>query len=359
MNINIGREWAFGGMESHSEILASVLTEKGHNVIMGCWIDGTVTAKATGIPLPARRIRTANSGDIFALLKIVRICLREHIDIIIANHGKDFWPAAIAAKIADARIVFIRHMGSRLKRSTSWLINRYVDRVIAVSGSVKKILSEDGVSPGKIDIVHNGIILEKFTPQAIDRSIVRSELGLGSDDTVVGAVGKLHKGKGVFDLLAAFHGLSEKYPRLKLVFVGDGPERAALERETRKLSVHDRVIFTGVSKDVAKIYAAMDIFALPSTFDEAFGMVLIEAMAMGKPVIGTAVGGIPEIIENGVTGILVSPHDPQALARAIARYIDDADFSRKVSLEGRRMVECKFSDDTMGDNFERILKQLI
>jgi glycosyltransferase involved in cell wall biosynthesis len=143
------------------------------------------------------------------------------------------------------------------------------------------------------------------------------------------------------------------------MFVGDGPERNELEGEAERLSMQDRVIFTGVRKDVERMYAAMDIFVLPSSCQEAFGMVLIEAMAMGKPVVATAVGGIPEVIENEVNGILVPPQEIHALALAILRYMDDRAFADRVALEGRKSVEQRFSDKAMGDHFERVLQMVV
>jgi glycosyltransferase involved in cell wall biosynthesis len=143
-----------------------------------------------------------------------------------------------------------------------------------------------------------------------------------------------------------------------LLFVGDGPERLPLEEEAKRRSLLDNVIFAGVRRDIEHMYAAMDIFTLPSTCEEAFGMVLIEAMAMGKPVIATRVGGIPEIVENEVNGVLVTPHDAAALADAITRCIFDRQFSEKIAAEGRKLVERKFSDKAMGDHFDKVLTQI-
>jgi glycosyltransferase involved in cell wall biosynthesis len=246
----------------------------------------------------------------------------------------------------------------RLKRTTCWLVNNHVDRVVAVSGAVKEALIESGISREKIAVIYNSIALARFNPSLIERNEVRRELGIDGDNIVVGTVGKLHQGKGVFELLSAVHRLMETYPNFRLLFVGDGPERTRLEQEAQKLSMHDKVIFAGVRKDIERMYAAMDIFVLPSTCREAFGMVLIEAMAMGKPVIATTMGGIPEIIDDEVNGILVPPQDPDAISLAIAKYIKDSEFSRKVALEGRKLIEQKFSDEAMGDSFENVLMNL-
>jgi len=355
LNIYVGEGW--GGMESHSETLAALLSKNGHKVIMGCWNQGSVRV-AGGLVLPSRRITIMNSGDISAMVKIVRACLENDIQLIISNSGREYWPAAIAAKITGTKVVFIRHQMDRLKKTTCWLVNNHIERIVAVSGAVKDALIESGISRAKIEVICNSIALERFNPGLIERNEVRRELGIDGDSIVIGTVGKLNQGKGVFELLSAVHRLVEKYPNVRLIFVGDGPERTMLEQEAHRLSMHDKVIFAGMRENIEQMYAAMDIFVLPSTCREAFGMVLIEAMAMGKPVIATTMGGIPEIVVDEVNGILVPPHDPDAIAQAIARYIEDGEFSRKVALEGRKVVEQKFSDKAMGDNFENVLRNL-
>lgn len=359
INVNTGKEWGWGGIESHTDLLAFVLAGNGHRVIMGCWKEGSVAVQAGKFVLPSRRITIRNSGDISAIVKIIKICLRDDIQVIIANAGREYWPAAIAAKISGIKIILIRHQTDRLKFTTRWLVNRFVDKIIAVSGAVKGSLIRSGIALKKIEIIYNSIVLSRFNPSAIDRDSARKELGIKENDIVVGSVGKLNVSKGVFDLLSAFSLLSAKYPGLKLLYVGDGPDRAGLEKETQKLSVKKRVVFTGVRQDIERLYAAMDIFVIPSSCDEAFGMVLIEAMAMSKPVIATSVGGIPEIVTDEVNGLLVPPKDPGAIAMAISRYLDNTEFSRKVASEGRKLAEHKFSDKTMEDNFERVLKQIV
>lgn len=358
LNVNIGKEWGWGGIESHSDILASELVKNGHRVVMGCWEEGSVAVQAGKLVLPSRRIRIRNSGDIVAIIKIIKTCLRDDIQVIIANGGREYWPAAIAAKISGTKIIFVRHQTDRIKWSTRWLINNYVERVIAVSGAVKNALIASGVSEEKIEIIHNSIALERFNPSLVNKDEVRQGLGIGSNDIVIGTVGKLNRGKGVYEILDALCSLVKEYPDLKLVYVGDGPERQGIEEEAQKLSVHDRVIFAGVRRDIEKMYSSMDIFVLPSTCDEAFGMVLIEAMAMGKPVIATTVGGIPEIIRDGVNGILISPGDSSAIADAIANLINNYDLAEGIASEGRRAVEHDFSAKVMGERFEEVLSKV-
>lgn len=356
INVNIGMGW--GGIESHSDTLAQILFKKGHNVIMGCWKEGSVEIGRGNLVLPSRRITIRNSGDIAAILKIIKVSLKEDIHIIIANAGREYWPAAVAAKISGAKVIFVRHQTDRLKKTTCWLINKHVDKVVSVSNAVRDALIESGVSGRKIEVIHNSIDTEQFDPGKIDVEEVRREIGIQSGDIVVGTAGKLDRGKGVYEILSATCILSDKYPSMKLLFVGDGPERANLEKEARGSLMKGRVIFTGMRRDIERMYAAMDIFVLPSTCEEGFGIVLIEVMAMGKPVIGTSVGGIPDIIRNDVNGILIPPQDAGAIANAITRYLDDKGFRGNIAAEGRRTAVCEFSDNAMGDKFERMIQDV-
>jgi glycosyltransferase involved in cell wall biosynthesis len=343
-------------MESHSDLLAAILFKKGHNVIMGCSHEHSVKLSG-GIDLPSEKIWIANSGDVRAIAKIAATAVRRKSDIIIANAGREYWPAVLAAKMAGTKVIFIRHQVDRLKKITCWLVNRHVEQVVAVSGAIKEALAESGISPDKIEIIFNATDLKRFNPGTVLREDARKELSLKDDDIVIGTAGKLNSGKGIFDLLHAGALLNQKYPSLRLVFVGEGPEKSELELESERLSLHDKVLFTGPRKDMERMYAAMDIFVLPS-HDEGLPTVVIEAMAMAKPVIATGVGGVPEIVENEVTGILVPPHDAAALAAAISRYIDDRQFAARVAAEGRKLVERKFSDKAMGDNFERVIRKV-
>ena len=358
ININLGTAACVGGIETHSEILASLLVKNKHNVIVGCWVDGMLATNTNCKIVPARRITIRNSGDMRAIIKMIRISRKENIQVIIANSGREYWPAAIAAKIAGTRIILIRHMSTPLKITTAWMINKMVDKVIAVSSILRDILIKSGVLPEKIAVIHNGIPFEKLDAAAAGRSGARKELFIDDSDIVIGAVGALHKGKGVYELLDSVRRLAKDYPSLKLLYAGDGPERGRLEEEANKLSMGERVIFTGVRKDIERMYAAMDIFTLPSTSEEAFGMVLIEAMAMGKPVIGTKIGGIPEIIKDGANGVLVPPGDSSALAAAISRYIDNSEFKARMAEEGRRTVQQEFSESVMGEKFEELFRGL-
>jgi glycosyltransferase involved in cell wall biosynthesis len=355
--LNGGKGW--GGIESHSVTLASALVKRGHKVIIGCPRGGNVSSNAVRAGLSVKDITVVNSGDVAAVWKIMATAKREGIEFIFANLGKEYWPAAVAAKVLGIRIVFVRHQVDRLKKATRCLIARHVHRVAAVSGAVRDALLECDIPDEKITVIHNAVDLNRFDPSTVDRETARRDLGFAEHDIVVGTAGKLHAGKGVFDLLHAAEGVAMRYPALRLLYVGDGPERAALEQEAARLSIRDKVVLAGLRNDMERMYAAMDIFVLPSTCREAFGVVIIEAMAMGRPVIATAIGGIPEVVKAETNGILVKPGDPAGLADACARLMDDAALSHRLAAEGRLTVARDYSEDAMGGAFEKMMKEVL
>ncbi|MCL5024010.1 MAG: glycosyltransferase family 4 protein [Nitrospirae bacterium] len=358
VNMNLGTARCFGGIETHSDILASVLAGKGYNVIVGCSAEGTLITQAEGRSLQARRIVVRNSGDIGAMRKIVAVCRKESVSVVLANNGREYWPSALAARLAGARVIFIRHQTDSIRRTTRHLMNHSVDRIVAVSDTVRNALLASGVRQGKVEVIRNFVFLPRFDPGRVDRQAVREGLGLLPADIVIGYVGKLENGKGVFDLLSAASLLRKRYHTLKLMFVGEGTKREELLRSAGQLGISERVIFTGIRSDVQGLYAAMDVFALPSTCDEAFGMVLIEAMSMGKPVVGASVGGIPEIIRDGETGLLTPPGDADALAGRLNSYLADRVFAEAVADRGRRSVLEKFSERAAGDSFDRLIREV-
>ncbi len=307
--------------------------------------------------MPVNNIKVLNACDLISIMKIVRLASKKKIDIILANLGKEYWPGAVAAKFLGKKIVFIRHQRDPIRKTTRWLINNHTHMVVAVSSAVKDALLASGIAEEKIEVIHNAISLARFDPSHIDKTAVRRELGVAEDDVLIGTVGKLHKGKGVYELLRAVAPIAKEGSPVKLLFVGDGPERGALEKEAARLMIRDKVFFAGIRLDVERLYAAMDIFALPS-YNEGMPTVLVEAMAMKIPVIATPVGGIPEIIRSGENGLLIPVGDESALHEAILRYLTEKDVAARLAEKGRATVELEFADAMLAERFEKIFLSL-
>ena len=349
---------AFGGMENQTVNLVRALSGLGHYVVLGAPAGSLVYEKARQFCVRVEDISFTNAGDLFAVLKMARAVRRHNTDVIVATMGKEYWPVALAGKkLLGRKVVFMRHMADRLKRHTAWLVRHAVDGVVAVSDFVRQGLLEAGIPSEKISVVHNGIDLDRFfAGQEEQRRQARQELGFSPEDLVIGAAGALNEGKGLFVLIKAAGLLKDALPQAKILLVGEGPGRAALEEEAGSLGV--KAVFTGRRLDMERMYPAMDIFAFPSICRETFGMVAIEAMASGLPVIASSVGGVPEVVKDGENGLLVPPGDPRALASAIMRLAGDAEFSKRLAQNGQKKVRESFSSEAMARRFESVISGL-
>lgn len=228
----------------------------------------------------------------------------------------------IAARIARIQLVICEEHGVNSwkqwwHRWIDRILVKWCDGIIAVSEAVKKFnVNTTGISAEKIFVMHNCLDLER-SKSRMDRAQVRRDLGIGPDECVVGHVGTLRREKG-HDLLLRAHASIQKRRASKLLMVGDGPIKQELHELAEELGIVDSVIFAGQRLDVPDLLQSMDIFAFPSR-NEALGIALLEAMLNGLPVVATQVGGIPEIVKDNDTGVLIPAEDSEALAEAIVR----------------------------------------
>jgi glycosyltransferase involved in cell wall biosynthesis len=225
------------------------------------------------------------------------------------------------------------------ERLMSLVRRRYAHVVIAVSDAARRAYLETGWDvPEHVVTVRNGIL-------ALNRPgsgrAVRERLGLAPDDLVVSMVTVLRRGKGHDAALAAVSSLAERFPRLRLVIAGDGPDRAEIERLAAPLGA--RAVLAGHLDDVMELLDATDVLLHPTHVD-AFPTALLEAMAAGVPIVATAVGGIPEMVESGTNGVLISsPPQPAALSEALVPLLEDERLRRRVGERGRERFEREFT----------------
>lgn len=270
-------------------------------------------------------------------------------------HANLSWPLSctygiIAAYLAGVKIILATQhlysdMSSRRSQIEQKLISYFVDNYIAVSFDVARQLKEIISSENKVKVVHNGIMLGNYSHGANntpDRDVYSSVKMNRNNFPIVLTVARLEKQKGHTYLLKA----ASDIPGTLFVFVGDGPERANLENETRELSLTDRVIFLGNRNDIPALLRGCDLFVLPSLF-EGLPLSIMEAMAAGKPVIASDIGGVDELVTNGKTGYLAPPGDPTALAAAIKKIVSNPQLSQKIASAGKTLVFSEFSADQM------------
>jgi len=230
------------------------------------------------------------------------------------------------------------------------LLNRWslpeADRVITVCEAFAHDLSGAGVARERIHVQHNSIRPEEMAGSE-EREAIRERLGIAKDETLVLSVGRLSREKAQIDLLSALKHLCEINPVIKwtLVIVGDGPEHGRLAPAAASFGLSESVIFAGEVNNVQPYYAAADLVVLPS-HSEGSPYVLLEAMAAEVPVVATAVGGVPEMVEDEESALLVPARDPRAMAQAILRVLTEPELARKLTANAADLVATRFTPET-------------
>jgi glycosyltransferase involved in cell wall biosynthesis len=219
-------------------------------------------------------------------------------------------------------------------------------RVITVCQAFARELQSAGVPPERISVQHNSISLEQAASQDEVRAL-KVGLGIAEDEPLVLAIGRLSSEKAHIDLLAAFRHLLTLNPvvKAKLIIVGDGPERQRLEAAAAAYGISERVRFAGQISNVKPYYAAADVLVLPS-HSEGSPYVLLEAMAAGLAIVATSVGGVPEMVEDEESALLVAPRDAEAMAAAISRVLTDAELARRLTMNASALIRTRYSPET-------------
>jgi glycosyltransferase involved in cell wall biosynthesis len=272
-----------------------------------------------------------------------RIIRQEAIDIVHINNGLEWdFEGIIAAKLCRVKCVVHQRGVGKLSRIPRWLAG-YVDSLICISHAVERDILSQNVTARNHGIIYDGIDLAEI--ETADNDRVRTELGLREGQPVVGIVGTIQPWKGQREVIQAVRRVKEKVPDVQCLVVGgvyDDRYDQEVRHLVRELGLTENVRFLGYRKDVLNVMNAMDIVIHASTSPEPFGMVLIEAMALGKPVIATRAGGPLEIVEDQVSGLLVPPGNPDALAEAISRLLEDRTMAEDMGCSGRKRVKQMF-----------------
>ena len=229
------------------------------------------------------------------------------------------------------------------------LLIRFAKKVVTVSDEIAIKIHKSGVSSQKIIVIDNGIDLQKFSSQKRN-NLLKEYLGIKEESKVIGTIARLTKEKGHIYLLEAAKDIVAAYPDTKFLIVGEGRERYRLENRVMTLGLQDKVIFTGQRKDIIDILSILDIFVLPS-ITEGLPVAILEALASGLPVVATNVGAIPKVINNGETGLLTEPGNPESLSSAISELLSDREKARELGYQGQRKVEREFSAKAMAERY--------
>lgn len=283
----------------------------------------------------------------------VALARRHRVRLIHANSGAPVQWLVPAAR--DLRLPLLAHLHAPYLRRDRYILFLHGATLAAgVSGAVTEGLLTDGMHPARVRRIPNGVNPARLGPER--RGLLRARLGIPPGAFVAGSVGSLIPRKGCDVLMRGF----ARLPGASwLVLAGSGPEEARLRALAAELGVSGRVRFVGNLDQPAEVFDSLDVHVLASRA-EAFGLVLVEAALRGVPSIGTTVGGIPEIIGDGTTGLLVSPDDPEALAVALRRLADDPALRRRLGAGARAAAEDRFTAirmaDEVAETYEEMLK---
>jgi glycosyltransferase involved in cell wall biosynthesis len=308
--------------------------------------------------LSVRMVHCQGRADLRAIRQIEEYIQEDGIDLLHTHGYKADLYGYVAARRSHKPIVATCH--NWVGGTAALGIYNHLDRLAfkrfnglaAVSDSVAQRLIDSGVSSRKIKNIANGIDVELFDH-------AQPLPALASDGhKVVGMVARLDLQKGFEYLLCAVRELCVAFRELKVVIVGEGPDRKAIEDMIQQYGLQSKVVLAGQHSDMPGVYAAMDIFVLPS-LNEGLPMTILEAMAASKPVIATKVGAIPSLIKDGDTGLLVDPRDSDGLRNAIARLLTDVDICGRIGVAGHEWVSQNYTSEVMALKYRQMYQEVL
>lgn len=331
------------------------LRELGWRVLVAARPRSSILARAQRAGVEALSLPMRGAWDLPAVLSLVGLIRRERVALIHTHSSVDAWVGGMAGRLARIPVVRSRHVSIPIRRGVNPVYTRLADRIVTSGEAIRRLVVEAGVSPARVVAIPAGVDLDEFRPRARgDR--IRQEFDLSGP--VIGSIAMFRGSKGHDLLLEAFDHLRGEFPTARLLLVGDGLRRAWVESLARERDMKDRVVFTGVREDVPELLGAMDCFALASTRTEGVPQSLLQALAAGVPVVASSVGGIPEVLQDGITGLLVPPGDAQALALALRLILRDPESSGRRAEAGRALVAEKFSRTVVMERLVALYREL-
>jgi glycosyltransferase involved in cell wall biosynthesis len=306
-------------------------------------------------------IRSRVPADVWHLVRILR---EWKPDILHAHHYDQAIIGWLATRLhPQTRLIIGRHysnaiyrLGSEIKKQSLLLLERAVNtaatRLIVPSTMIQEILvTWQNVHPDKVDCIPYGFEPDKYAPPDPDAVAAIRQQFASQGQFLIGTFCRLHEEKGHRYLIEAAHHLKSKGLNFQILFVGEGPERKAIESQISAMQLNDRIILTGWRRDAMAIMAAVDAVVQP-TLQEAFSQVMAEALWMEKPLVITEVSGATDIIQDGINGLLVPCENAEALSHAVERLMNDALLRRRLAAEGHRYVEHNLTADRIICRYE-------
>ncbi|HHT9125413.1 MAG TPA: glycosyltransferase [Candidatus Brocadiia bacterium] len=382
MHLNDPIQIGIGGAEKSTLTLLRGMKDTTFDLIVASFVryrepQGEFIEEAKKLGIAARIITTKKKcrfmlSELFRnLFNLCHLLRKENIKLLHTHGYKTDIIGLLAAKILNIPIVSTAHGWTACSRNVKLyefldsLALRFFDRVIAVSDGMKDRLLESHIPPKKIVMIHNAIELKASTgtPALAGVGLLltkpfKDSFNLNNDNKLIGAIGRLSIEKGFGYFLEAGKEVISRYPQARLLVVGEGPERQNLEILAERLAIKDKTIFCGFQKDISKIYSILDVVVL-SSLTEGLPQTLLEALVHEKPVVATRVGGVPELIKDGETGILVDPKDSLKLANGILKILNNPEEAKNLAIRGRKLVNEKFNSKSMCEKLGKLYYEVL
>ena len=355
-----------GGAERHvTTLMAHLDRERFDPMVICLGRQGELFASLAASDVPAVALGHSRREAFACLIDLVRKLREARPDVVVVRGYNAEVLGRVAAVLARVPrvIVWVHNCGDLqprgvLRRLCDITLDPATDAYFGVAyGQVPYLVRELRYSRHKIRVIHNGVDPSLFTG-AVDGDL-KAQLGLREDELVVGILAALRPEKDHETFLRAASLVSKRNPAARFMIVGDGPRREPLQALAEELDIRDRVMFTGARNDVAALLALMDVFVLSSFTIECFPMALLEAMASSRPAVCTAVGGVPELLADGVTGYLAPPRDPTALADRLSSLLESGQQRRQFGAAARARVEAEFTLQKSVQEAERQISEIV
>jgi glycosyltransferase involved in cell wall biosynthesis len=343
------------GGEQQVLYLAQALPAHGYDNAIICQPHSILYKRACEAGLPTVALRMRHELDLVAAGRLGRYLRQQQVDVLHMHtphaHTIGLLACLLAPhvrRVVSRRVDFapIRHLFSRCKYAFPGV------QYVAVSDAVRQVLLHSGIPRHRVQTVYSGVDSDRFT------HVLEASPLFPVGTRVIGTVGHLAGHKGHSYLLQATQVLLRSEPRLGVVIAGTGALRATLEAQATDLGIAEQVCFTGFREDILSLIQSFEIFVFPS-YLEGLGTSMLDAMALGKPVVATRAGGIPEVVQDGVTGLLVPPRDPAALAHALLYLLRHPEEGKKLGAAGQQRVHQDFTAEQMVRGTIQVYQQLM
>jgi glycosyltransferase involved in cell wall biosynthesis len=341
--IDLERAWRGG--QSQALLLLQGLRSLGHEAELLSVRGSALAERAEAAGVPVHMAPTANRR-LGAAFRIRRLLQTKRFDVVHANEPHALTAAWMAGASHHVSLVAARRVAYPISHSpVARARYRAARRIIAISEFVARSVTASGLAASAIRVVYDGVPVPPDCTNESRRD-ARERWGVTGEEPLIGCVGYLLPEKGQEFLLRALPAIRSRFASCRLLFVGDGPERLRLEHVANEIGMRTAVLFAGHVKNLDEVYSALDVFVFPS-LAEPLGSSLVAAMAAGLPVVGVASGAVPEAVEAGVSGLLVTRPDANEIAISVKHLLEEPELAERLGLQARKVVCDRFTADRM------------